>query len=397
MNRKILVEALMVSIAVLASSAAHAQSNVTLYGRINNGIQFQTGLPHGNTWSAESGGFGESWIGFLGSEDLGGGTHAIFHLETGLNTETGSIGNGGLFARAATVGLKSDSLGTLNLGNMGAGEVQQDTWFVDPQFMQAFAIQTLVRGRNWSQAGNGFEYTSPALSGLTVKGQYELTNTPGNWNGTNGGGGSQPSNLGTPQGRSDGVKVQYDGANMVLLAIYDEIRNQNGQFSNVYVASRSATAGGTYTIGPVRLYAGFQHLSAPDASNASYFIPATAALPGGTSVPTAVNHEWAGAEWTALPAVTLTGAIYHANANNGNGNATLYTLTGSYALSKRTSLYTEFGYIHNSSTSNIGLGNGYSDPYGPNVNNDPVNGGANGSPNYGHGEFGAFAGISTQF
>lgn len=383
------------------ATAASAQSSVTLYGRIDNGVQYESGLPKGSQVSAESGDWGESEFGIKGAEDLGGGTKAIFQLEMGLNTQNGSYGNGSLFGRAATVGLSNETYGTFKMGNLGAGEIEQDSWDLDPQVMQAYAISTLVRGRNWSQAGNGLEYTTASFGGLTLKGQYDLTNA-NTWNA--GSPGSAPgqlgasTGLGSAQGRSDGLKAQYNASSFELQAIYDEIRDPNGQFSNVYLASRSILAGGTVTFGPVKVYAGFQHLSAPDASNAGYFGTATpTTLPGGTSLPTAVNHEWLGAAWQVTTDAALTAAVYHANANNGNGNATMYTLAGTYNLSRRTFLYSELGYVHNSSTSNIGLGNGYSDPYGANANNDPVNGGDNTNPNYGKGQFGAFAGIMTQF
>jgi predicted porin len=385
--------------AVLTSIAgvAHAQSSVTIYGLLNNGLQYQTGLPHGNQISAVSGYFAESRLGFLGSEDLGGGTRANFRLEMGLDTQNGSYGNGGLFGRAATVGISNESYGTFKMGNLGAYELSGDSYDVDPQKMLFYSISTVVRGRNFAQTGSGLEYTSPRFGGLTLKGQYDLANsTP--WNG-NGGFGSGPGQLGGAQGRSDGIKAQFETSSLQLLAIYDEIRDPHGQFSNVYVASRSILVGGSFAIGPVKISAGAQHLSAPDASNEGYFGSATpTALPPGVALPTAVNHEWLGAAWQITPFAGITGAVYHANANNGNGNATLYTLSGTYNLSKRTLLFTEIGYVHNSATSNIGLGNGYSDPYGANINNDPINGdAAHKSPNFGHGQFGAFAGISVQF
>lgn len=391
---------LIVGTVLLAGSAtAIAQSNVTLYGIVDNGLQYETGMAKGNRISAESGDWAESRLGFLGAEDLGGGTQATFHLEARLNTQNGSYANGSFFEGQATVGLKNASYGAFRLGNFGASELLQDGGDVDPQAAQKYSIGTLVRGRIWTQAANGLEYTSPSIGGFTVKGQYNLTNSS-TWNAGNPG--SAPSQLGTStglgsaQGRADGVKLQYDASNLELQAIYDEIRDPNGQFSNVYLASRSIFTGGAYALGPVKLFAGYLHLSAPDASNAGYFGSSTpTAFPTGASLPTAVNQEWAGAQWTATPAVQLTGAVYHANANNGNGNATLYTVSGAYLLSKRTRLYSEVGYIRNSSTSNLGLDSGL---YGANINNDPVNASSsNSNPNYGHSQVGVFAGISTQF
>jgi predicted porin len=388
-----------IALSLLAITAgAQAQSSVTLYGRIDNGIVYRTGIPGGNVFGAQSGGWGESWWGLLGSEDLGGGSKAIFQLESGFSAMTGNVQNGSLFGRHATVGLSNDRFGTFKLGNIGAGEISQDSWDIDPQLMQQYAIATLVRGRNWAQAGNGAEYTSPSMGGLTLKGQYELTNSP-SWNSAPGCTasssspcGSGPAQAGGGQGRADGFKAMYTGGSFELLAIYDETRDTNGKFDNVYQFSRSAMAGGNYTWGPLKAFVGYQHLAAPDGSYGSYGVtPGT--LPGGATPVTAVDHEWLGLAWQANAAVALTGAVYHANANNGNGNATMYTLAGTYNLSKRTFLYTELAYVQNSKTSNIGLGNGYADPYGPNTNQ----GGTSQTPNYGSGQFGGIAGIMTQF
>ncbi|MGF6470828.1 porin [Paraburkholderia youngii] len=384
MKKKLIAVAVMAA----ATTLAHAQSSVTLYGRIDNGIQFETGLPGGHQWSAQSGDWGCSWFGLIGSEDLGGGTKTIFQLEGQLNTMTGASA-GNLFGRHATVGFTNDSWGLFKIGNLGAGELAQDSWGTDPQVMQRYAISTLVRGRNWTSTSNGAEYNSPVLfGGLVLKGQYSLTNNT-SWN-------SAPVNAAgvpTGQGRTNAVEGIYTWGSGDFRVIYDEVRGANGTFNNVYSASRYVLAGGTYVLGPVKLYAGYQHLSAPDATNASVGVT-NASQPLGVSAPTSVNHEWFGAAWQVTAPTLLTAAVYHANANNGNGNATLFTLAGTYALSKRTFLYTEAGYVHNSSTSNLNLGNG---PYGNN-NFNPVTGtSSNSNPNYGQSQTGVFAGIMHSF
>jgi hypothetical protein len=83
----------------------------------------------------------------------------------------------------------------------------------------------------------------------------------------------------------------------------------------------------------------------------------------------------------------------------GNGNANLWTLGGTYLLSKRTYLYSEVALVTNSKTSNIGLDDGYSDPYGANRDDDPLSGPANTrtNPNFGGSQVGFVAGIVTHF
>ena len=104
--------------ALSATATAMAQSSVTLYGIVDNGIAYETNLPKGHVFGAQSGGWAQSRFGLKGSEDLGGGTHAIFTLESRLNTMTGAFANGSFFEGQATVGLQNDTWGQIKCGNM---------------------------------------------------------------------------------------------------------------------------------------------------------------------------------------------------------------------------------------------------------------------------------------
>jgi predicted porin len=69
------------------------------FAREDNGVATANRLDAGN----QSG----SRVGFKGSEDLGGGLSAIFTLENGFNSDTGTLGQGGrIFGRQAWVGLQ---------------------------------------------------------------------------------------------------------------------------------------------------------------------------------------------------------------------------------------------------------------------------------------------------
>src|ERR1700722_20354845 len=113
------------SLALLgAAGAAHAQSSVTLYGVLDDSIQYvnnvnvsgsnksSVGLAAGNLQ-------GNRW-GLKGTEDLGGGLKAVFQLENGFSPNSGAMGsyNGSskLFGRQAFVGLSSDQFGTVTIG-----------------------------------------------------------------------------------------------------------------------------------------------------------------------------------------------------------------------------------------------------------------------------------------
>ena len=89
MQKKIIA----LAIAGLASSAAFAQSNVTIYGRLDYG--FETRSTNSGAYQAANGTKSEfgagleagSRIGFKGAEDLGNGTKAIFEAEFGLGND----------------------------------------------------------------------------------------------------------------------------------------------------------------------------------------------------------------------------------------------------------------------------------------------------------------------
>jgi GBP family porin len=101
----------------------HAQSSITLYGIIDNGIAYTNSVAssiHGKSaqrWSMATGfGSGDRW-GLVGREDLGGGMAAVFRLESGFSGINGTSSQGGrLFGRQAYVGLSSNRYGTVTLG-----------------------------------------------------------------------------------------------------------------------------------------------------------------------------------------------------------------------------------------------------------------------------------------
>jgi predicted porin len=114
----------MVAGASILANVAHAQSSVTLYGIVDNGIGYQSSA---GTLGSASGGhslvkmttgvFAADRLGFKGVEDLGGGTQAIFSLEEGFNAATGAeLTSGLIFSRLAFVGLTNSTYGTFTAG-----------------------------------------------------------------------------------------------------------------------------------------------------------------------------------------------------------------------------------------------------------------------------------------
>ncbi|WP_296225059.1 porin [Ralstonia sp. UBA689] len=307
-----------------ACGLAHAQSSVTLYGRVAGGVDYTNKIATTNGTASRlqygSNQWGTSMWGLKGSEDLGGGLKAVMNLENGFTSADGSSG-GVLFNRYAVVGLSSTTYGTLLLGR-AMGIPDGEGWSIDPMGLQFMSIATLQGNRTWGSRPKAITYNSPDWGGLSFRAQAGLNGTAGNFNG----------------GRQLAASVAYQTGPLMLKAFYEEMRDNAAQFTNLYTASRLYTAGGTYQIGDLKLFGGYSLIQSGGATVADADNPAGA---------TRQQTYWVGANYQVTPATTLVGGVFRANQNNGGGNGTLLTLGVNYALSKRTLLYGTVGTVLN--------------------------------------------------
>jgi predicted porin len=165
-----------------AAISAHAQSNVTLYGIIDEAFQYTTNQAGGHAYQLASGTLSASRFGFRGREDLGSGYAAIFQLENGFNANTGKLGqNGRLFGRQSWVGI-STPYGAVTLGR----QYDFETTFVGP-FESGYAWSggpgTQPGDNNNMNASfrlnNALKFVSNPYHGLTVGAVYSFGGTPG--------------------------------------------------------------------------------------------------------------------------------------------------------------------------------------------------------------------------
>ena len=130
MNKKLVAAALGLAFAapVFADS-----SNVTLYGRIHQTLDHQSGETRTGGVTNQAGGSfvvedASSRLGVRGVEDLGGGLSAIFAYEFGVTTdavESGAAGQAGpMSTRHAYLGLKG-SYGLFVIGSQDGGNDSQ--------------------------------------------------------------------------------------------------------------------------------------------------------------------------------------------------------------------------------------------------------------------------------
>src|ERR1700744_4969587 len=171
MKKSLLVVALSGAFAI----SAHAQSSVTLYGLIAPGIVYTNNqLGHSN-WQLNSSSTQNTVFGLKGSEDLGGGLHAVFKLEQGFILNNGAQAfSGDGFGSQVWVGLQSDPYGTLTFGRqfdvmndlVGPIAAGFNTWGGN---MAAHPFDNDNLAANSVVVNNTVKYTSPTYHGVTFE------------------------------------------------------------------------------------------------------------------------------------------------------------------------------------------------------------------------------------
>lgn len=141
------------AVAGLVSGGAFAQSNVTLYGIVDAGIEIgNSGF--GSKTRIQTGQSAGNRLGFKGEEALGGGTSAMFQLETGFALDNGQLSN-----NSSHLGATSAGAGATNGINTGsAAGVAQTS---GAGLFQRTAIAGLKGG--WGQVTVGRQYAPEFL------------------------------------------------------------------------------------------------------------------------------------------------------------------------------------------------------------------------------------------
>ena len=151
-----------------AADIAFAQSAVTLYGVIDNGIEYQN-PGSGAVTRAESGGLFASRYGLKGSEDIGGGLHVNFQLEQGFSGVTGAASNAAAaFNRQAWVGM-SGGFGEMRFGLQNTPQYI----FMNPE-LDPLAVMSIASPMNnfnslTVRVNNAISYFTPTVYGLTAQ------------------------------------------------------------------------------------------------------------------------------------------------------------------------------------------------------------------------------------
>ncbi|MCA8271709.1 porin [Burkholderia sp. AU30280] len=328
------------------AGAAHAQSSVTLYGIIDEGLLFNNNAGGKHLYSMASGVMQGSRFGMRGTEDLGGGLKAIFTLENGFDVNSGKLGQGGLmFGRQAYVGLSSQ-YGTVTLGRQYDSVVD----FVGPleagdQWGGYIAAHPgdLDNFNNAYRVNNAVKFTSQSYGGFTFGGLYSF--------------GGQAGQFSKNQVWSLGAG--YNNGPLVLGVGYLNARTPNqfgGMFNNGSTSSSVSSpvygayannantyqvigAGGAYTFGAATIGATYSNVKFKGFS-AGPFVNQTATFNNGE-----INFKY-----QLTPALILGAAYDYTQGSKIDGNSAAKYHQGSvgvdYFLSKRTDVYAIGVYQH---------------------------------------------------
>ena len=184
----------LLALAVLGAAASAQAADVSVYGVVDTGLAYtyqdNWGIADNtvaHTTDGESslemasGINASSRFGIVGSEDLGNGMKVAFKLESGINTDDGSLGQGGrLFGREASLTLSGD-FGKISAGRMGGVGSSAGTYDYVYLIGEAFDGGDFnIWGMTASSRyDNMITYETPEFAGVKVTAQYSFDGDTG--------------------------------------------------------------------------------------------------------------------------------------------------------------------------------------------------------------------------
>ena len=307
----------LIAVAALSAMAASAMAaNVTVYGKIDQGLQVQStkadGADRETTWKGKSGISSGSRWGLKGTEQIADGYTVGFVLESGFDGMDGKSGQGSrLFGRDAFLTLGTP-FGSLTVGRTGmlsdgcTGDIiaGQSSPF-GTSYGIAAATTTSFVGLGATRTDRAVRYVSPKFAGVQVHAEYANMN----------GEGKLPNKK-----RYGGIGVSYANGPFYAAMTAETIRMPAG------VAGDDPQAYGlaaNYDFGVAKVFAGYQY--AKESANWGDLNAGTL----GVSAPVAGG--------------TVMASVAYAKGDDSH-SLTSGALGYKYSLSKRTYLYTDVAY-----------------------------------------------------
>jgi predicted porin len=167
----------LIAIAALAATSAFAQSSVTIYGQFDAGIYNikKANATGGSATVYGDGAVFSNVLGFRGTEDMGGGLKAGFHMETDVQTNNGGENQNGQFRRQAN-GSIAGGFGEIKLGLTTNPIIATNGALMPVSGNSVSTSTSSALGYADFYTKNAVTYTSPAFMGLTAQIQRGMSN-----------------------------------------------------------------------------------------------------------------------------------------------------------------------------------------------------------------------------
>jgi predicted porin len=338
------------AVAGMASTAAFAQSNVTIYGLIQPSYDF---IDNGGSENVTEMANNNSRIGFKGEEALGNGLKAIFQIESGvsISSNRGESNQDGTFGGRDSFAGLAGSFGSITFGKHQTAYKKAADW-ADP-FADTIADYNNIMGTIGDGADefNGRHsrstyYTSPNWGGFNLVASYAQNNADGLAQGAsdelcNDGGVAVPcsgavSAKGTKADNILSIAGTYKWGGLNLLAGWQE----NGQVgTGDELEAWKLGAGYKFSFG-TQLNGIYEQVKLGDWDKGQFYLSAVHPITGN---------------------VDLMAAYIQADGSRHlGGDGKNYSLGASYKLSKRTSVQGIYTHLKNGDNGGYGLDAGYS-------------------------------------
>ena len=306
MKYKCLAAALLSSLPLFAT----AQSNVQIYGVMDAAIAIEdTDAPGTDRrTTVSSGNQSSSRLGFRGTEDLGNGLKALFNIESGVSLDTGAA-DSTMWGRRAVVGLQGE-FGTMTVGREYSpiAAVAAATDILGQGMYGSNLSAFSGNNRMTRRLSNSVNYKSNSLSGFTVNAAYSTGEVAAD---------------NAPSADLMGISLEYKNSNLYLGAGYHQLeRVLPGD-------DKEMAFGAGFTFGDFEIKGNYMKAE-PEAlqeyTNANI----------GASYTTGANKFFVNFQQQKLDNTDA----------KGNTVSVAYT----YALSKRTNIYTTYAQLRNNGT-----------------------------------------------
>ena len=373
MNKKLI--ALAIAGAFAAPVAMADNSNVTIYGEfaasVDNvdGGSYKTGAvtvpgtagisaaAAENRWRVSS---NNSFLGFKGTEDLGNGLAAIWQYEQSIAIDKQNINNNAgdtnpaltsnQSRRETFVGLSSAQMGALSLG------IHESPFKTSTGPLDIFGQHTLadyrsiwgaVSGANVAsiRAENSVRYTSPSLSGFTIKALVAMQNEGGNDLGASG---ATSTNVNNP--RYYAVNGTYANGPLFATLAYEDNKTVASTTSDL--AYKNWRTGVGYSFAGFKVGLAFERIKGDGKATATtnyrvkrdaWYVPVSYQMG---------NNTLKFAYTQAGKSNQNTGGVD----TSGSDGAKQWSLGLDHAMSKRTNVYALYSQVRNDTNGVYSLG-----------------------------------------